>query len=122
MVDGAQMAAHMPVQISGHKNPARNLDAFVFSGHKTYVPGSPGTVICRKDILDSMAPEEVGGGMVDRVYVEHYTVSSVYPDREEAGTPNIVGAIGLAAAIDILDHIGIDNIYDDETELINIAL
>jgi selenocysteine lyase/cysteine desulfurase len=122
MVDGAQMAAHMPVQISGHKNPARNLDAFVFSGHKTYVPGSPGTVICRKDILDSMEPEEVGGGMVDRVYVEHYTVSSVYPDREEAGTPNIVGAIGLAAAIDILDHIGIDNIYADETELINIAL
>ncbi|SVD66916.1 uncharacterized protein METZ01_LOCUS419770, partial [marine metagenome] len=50
LIDGAQMAAHMPVQMSGHSNPARNIDAFVFSGHKTYVPGSPGVVVCRKNI------------------------------------------------------------------------
>ena len=48
LVDGAQMAAHMPVQMSGYSNPAKNIDAFVFSGHKTYVPGSPGVVVCRK--------------------------------------------------------------------------
>jgi selenocysteine lyase/cysteine desulfurase len=122
MVDGAQMAAHMPVMVSGHKNSARNLDAFVFSGHKTYVPGSPGVVICRKDILRSMEPEEVGGGMVDRVNVGYYTVLNSFPDREEAGTPNIPGAIGLAAAIEVLDRIGMETIYEDETELINFAL
>jgi selenocysteine lyase/cysteine desulfurase len=122
MVDGAQMAAHMPVKISGHKNPARNLDAFVFSGHKTYVPGSPGVVICRKDILQSMEPEEVGGGMVDRVNVGYYTILNSFPDREEAGTPNIPGAIGLSAAIEVLDRIGMENIYEDETELINFSL
>lgn len=122
LVDGAQMAAHIPVQISGHSNPLRNIDAFVFSGHKTYVPGSPGVVICRKDILSSMEPEEVGGGMVDQVHVDRYTISDQFPDREEAGTPNIPGAIGLAAAIDVLDKIGMEFIYEEETALINNAL
>lgn len=122
LVDGAQMAAHLPVQISGHENPARNLDAFVFSGHKTYVPGSPGVVVCRKDILAAMEPEEVGGGMVEQVFVERYLISEKFPDREEAGTPNIPGAIGLAAAIEVLDTIGMQRIFKDEDELINYAL
>jgi len=122
LVDGAQMAAHLPIQINGHSNPLRNIDAFVFSGHKTYVPGSPGVVICRKDILSSMEPEEVGGGMVDQVHVDRYTILDQFPDREEAGTPNIPGAIGLAAAIDVLDKIGMEFIYEDETALINGAL
>lgn len=122
LVDGAQMAAHIPIKMGGHKNPERNIDALVFSGHKTYVPGSPGAVICRKDILSSMEPEEVGGGMVDQVHVSRYTVTDRFPDREEAGTPNIPGAIGLATAIDVLDKIGMDIIFEDETNLINNAL
>ncbi len=122
LVDGAQMAAHLPIKMSGHKNPDRNIDALVFSGHKTYVPGSPGAIICRKDILSSMEPEEVGGGMVDQVHVSRYTVTDVFPDREEAGTPNIPGAIGLATAIDVLDRIGMDIIFDEEINLINSAL
>ncbi|NHZ85757.1 MAG: aminotransferase class V-fold PLP-dependent enzyme [Planctomycetia bacterium] len=122
LVDGAQMAAHLPIQMTGHSNPLRNIDALVFSGHKTYVPGSPGVVICRKDILSSMEPEEVGGGMVDQVHVDRYTISDQFPDREEAGTPNIPGAIGLAAAIDVLDKIGMELIYQDETVLITDAL
>jgi selenocysteine lyase/cysteine desulfurase len=122
LVDGAQMVAHLPVQISGHSNPLRDIDALVFSGHKTYVPGSPGVVICRKDILSSMEPEEVGGGMVKEVHIDRYTISDQFPDREEAGTPNIPGAIGLAAAIDVLDKIGIELIYEDETALISNAL
>ena len=122
LVDGAQMAAHIPVKISGHQNPARNIDAFIFSGHKTYVPGSPGVVVCRKDILSALEPEEVGGGMVDQVFVERYTISPNFPDREEAGTPNIPGAIGLAAAIDIMAKIGMDVIYDDEEQLISYAI
>ena len=122
LVDGAQMAAHLPIQISGHSNPLRDIDALVFSGHKTYVPGSPGVVICRKDILSSMEPEEVGGGMVDQVHIDRYTILDQFPDREEAGTPNIPGAIGLAAAIDVLDKIGMELIYEDETALITKAL
>ena len=122
IVDGAQMVSHLPVTISGHKDPNRNLDAFVFSGHKTYVPGSPGVVVCRKDILISIEPEEVGGGMVDRVFVDRYEVTKKFPDREEAGTPNISGAIGLAAVLEVLDKAGMDIIHNEETDLINYAL
>ncbi len=118
LVDGAQLVAHLPVQMSGHKNPNRNIDALVFSGHKTYVPGSPGAVICRKEILENIEPEEVGGGMVENVYVERYEVKTNFPDREEAGTPNIPGAIGLAAAIDVLDRIGMQEIFEDEEQLV----
>jgi len=122
IVDGAQMVSHLPVTISGHKDPNRNLDAFVFSGHKTYVPGSPGVVVCRKDILMSIEPEEVGGGMVDRVFVDRYEVTKKFPDREEAGTPNISGAIGLAAVLEVLDKAGMDIIHNEETDLINYTL
>ena len=122
IVDGAQMVSHIPVKISGHKNPKRDLDAFVFSGHKTYVPGSPGVVVCRKDILASIEPEEVGGGMVDRVFVDRYEVTQKFPDREEAGTPNIPGSIGLAAVLEVLEMIGMNKIHDEETALINYTL
>mgnify|MGYP002631701751 CR=1 FL=1 len=122
LVDGAQAVAHLPVKLYGHLNPGRNIDAFVFSGHKTYVPGSPGVVVCRKDILSAIEPEEVGGGMVDRVYVDRYTVKEAFPDREEAGTPNIPGAIGLAAAIEVMDQIGMDVIFEEETAFIHMAL
>nr|MBC8322813.1 aminotransferase class V-fold PLP-dependent enzyme [Candidatus Neomarinimicrobiota bacterium] len=122
LIDGAQLVAHLPVQMSGHKNPNRNIDALVFSGHKTYVPGSPGAVICRKEILENIEPEEVGGGMVENVYVERYEVKTNFPDREEAGTPNIPGAIGLATAIDVLDRIGMEEIFEDEEELVLNAL
>jgi len=122
LIDGAQTAAHMPVKMSGHHNPARNIDAFVFSGHKTYVPGSPGVVVCRKDILLSIEPEELGGGMVDDVFVDKYIIKENFPDREEAGTPNIPGAIALAAAIEVMDRIGMDIIYREEDELVNNAM
>jgi len=122
LVDGAQMAAHVPVQISGHENPQRNIDAFVFSGHKTYAPGSPGVVVCRKDILSAIEPEEVGGGMVEQVLVDRYITKDYFPDREEAGTPNIPGAISLAVALDVLDSIGMDVIYQKEIDFIEYVL
>ncbi len=122
LIDGAQLVAHLPVQMSGHNNPNRNIDALVFSGHKTYVPGSPGAVICRKDILENIEPEEVGGGMVENVFVESYEVKTTFPDREEAGTPNIPGAIGLATAIDVLDRIGMQEIFEDEEKLVLTAM
>ena len=122
IVDGAQMVSHLPVIISNPQNKERDIDAFVFSGHKTYVPGSPGVVVCRKDILKSIEPEEVGGGMVDRVFIDRYEVTKNFPDREEAGTPNIPGGIGLAAVLESLDRVGMDLIHDEETSLINYAL
>ncbi len=122
LIDGAQTAAHMPVKMSGHNNPNRNIDAFVFSGHKTYAPGSPGVVVCRKDILLAIEPEEVGGGMVEDVYINNYIIKNYFPDREEAGTPNIPGAIALATAIEIMDHIGMEEIYEYEEILVNRAM
>jgi len=122
IVDAAQLAAHVPIKMYGHKDLGSNIDALLFSGHKTYAPGSPGAVIVRKDIMESIEPEEVGGGMVDRVFPDSYIVSSKFPDREEAGTPNILGTITLGAAIEILDRIGMENILNEDKELTNYAL
>ncbi len=122
LIDGAQTAAHMPVQISGHKNPARDIDAFVFSGHKTYAPGSPGVVVCRKAILSAIEPEELGGGMVQDVFLDNYVIKDHFPDREEAGTPNIPGALALAAAIEILDQVGMETVAHEEDKLAKNAI
>ena len=99
VVDAAQMAAHVPIIMSGHADPEMDVDALIFSGHKTYAPGSPGVVIARRDLMGKIEPEEVGGGMVDRVFPERYYVTNKFPDREEAGTPNILGAITLGTSI-----------------------
>jgi len=122
LVDGAQLAAHIPLKMTIPENPLQNIDALVFSGHKTYVPGSPGVIVARKDLLSQIEPEEVGGGMVDDVFVDSYRIKDYFPDREEAGTPNIPGAIGLAAAIDILDRIGMTFLMQEEEALIATAL
>jgi selenocysteine lyase/cysteine desulfurase len=122
VVDAAQMAAHVPIQMSGHKNPARDLDVLVFSGHKIYAPGSPGVVITKKELFAGLEPQEVGGGMVDQVYINRYTQSQKFPDREEAGTPNICGAIGLAAALYALNKIGMEFIAEEECKLIEYAI
>lgn len=120
VVDGAQFVAHLPVQMSGQG--ARDLDVLVFSGHKIYAPGSPGVVVTRKDLFAGLEPQEVGGGMVDRVYVNRYTVSQEFPDREEAGTPNITGAIALAASLYALSKVGMDLVAEEECQLIEYAL
>ena len=117
VVDAAQMAAHVPIHMSGHTDSAMDVDALIFSGHKTYAPGSPGVVIARKDLISKIEPEEVGGGMVDRVFPERYYVKNEFPDREEAGTPNILGAITLGAAIHVLDQIGMEKVLDEDTQL-----
>ena len=122
IVDAAQLAAHVPIKMSGFKNEHKNIDALVFSGHKTYAPGSPGVVIARKSFLSAVEPDEVGGGMVDRVFPDNYFVTKKFPDREEAGTPNILGAITLGAAIHILDQIGMDTVLNEDIELTNYAL
>ena len=84
IVDAAQMAAHVPIYMSGFEDKAMEIDALLFSGHKTYAPGSPGVIIARKSFMSAVEPEEVGGGMVDKVFPDNYFVSKNFPDREEA--------------------------------------
>jgi len=122
IVDAAQLAAHVPIKMSGFSNKLKNIDALVFSGHKTYAPGSPGVVIARKSFLSAVEPDEVGGGMVDRVFPDNYYITKKFPDREEAGTPNILGAITLGAAIHVLDSIGMETILHEDMKLTNYTI
>ena len=122
VVDAAQMAAHVPIFMSNEEDPLSEIDVLLFSGHKTYAPGSPGVIIARKSFMSAIEPEEVGGGMVDKVFPDNYFVSKQFPDREEAGTPNILGAITLGAAIHVLDSIGMDIILKEDLELTQYAM
>jgi len=122
IVDAAQMAAHVPIYMSGFEDKSMEIDALLFSGHKTYAPGSPGVIVARKAFMAAVEPEEVGGGMVDKVFPDNYFVSKKFPDREEAGTPNILGAITLGSAIHVLDSIGMDVILKKDLEITNYAI
>lgn len=122
LVDAAQMAAHVPIRASGHENPMRNLDMVAMSGHKVYAPGSPGVVVTRRDLFSGIEPEEVGGGMVDDVLVDRYIHTENFPDREEAGTPNIAGAVALATSLYALKRIGMDFISREEADLVSYAV
>ncbi len=122
VVDAAQMIAHVPIRMSGNPDPAHDIDIVVFSGHKIYAPGSPGVVVARRELFEGGVPVEVGGGMVDDVWLDRFTPTAALPDREEAGTPNITGAIGLGAALYALHRIGMDTLFEEETELMQLAL
>jgi len=122
IVDAAQMAAHVPIQMSGFDDKDLEIDVLLFSGHKTYAPGSPGVVIARKSFMEAVEPEDVGGGMVDKVFPDNYFVSKKFPEREEAGTPNILGAITLGSAIHVLDSIGMKLILEEDLKLIQYTM
>jgi selenocysteine lyase/cysteine desulfurase len=112
LIDAAQMGPHMPINLD-----AWDADALVLSGHKLYAPGSPGALIIRKSLLDLTVPVEVGGGMVEDVSLHEYTVTSAYPDRELAGTPNIAGSILLGATTNMLRRIGMQDVLAKEQRL-----
>jgi selenocysteine lyase/cysteine desulfurase len=116
VVDASQMIAHAPVKMN-----EVDIDVLVFSGHKIYAPGSPGAVIAKSDLLESIKPAELGGGMVDDVYLAEYMPTHTLPDREEAGTPNIVGAITLGAVLELLTRVGMDKVREKEIDLIDFA-
>ncbi len=122
VVDAAQMAAHLPIRMSGNDDPAQDLDVVIFSGHKIYAPGSPGVVVARRELFQGVEPQDVGGGMVDDVYVNRYMITESFPDREEAGTPNITGAIGLAASLYALNRVGMDAIAEEEDAIIRYTI
>lgn len=118
VIDASQAIAHRGFSLAEGGNCA-GADAFVFSGHKLYAPGSPGVLICRKALLDQVEPYEIGGGTVDHVYLDRYELLEDYPDREEAGTPNILGAAKLAFTIELLDRIGMAQVTQDEHRLLD---
>lgn len=121
MVDAAQSAAHLPLTVDPG-DPEAALDVVVLSGHKIYTPGSPGVLMARKELFLGQEPEEVGGGIVSFVDTSRYEILPHLPEREEAGTPNLPGAIALGATLRLLQHIGMDLIAEDERRLTQYAL
>ncbi len=121
VVDAAQSAAHLPLSVVGDE-PVENLDVLCISGHKIYTPGSPGVIVARKALFEGLEPQEVGGGIVTFVDAERYEVTDSLPAREEAGTPNIPGALALAATLYLMGRIGMDVIEEDERRLTQYAL
>lgn len=121
VVDAAQSAAHMPFSVQGG-GPDEAIDVLCMSGHKIYAPGSPGVIVARKALFEGLEPQEVGGGIVERVETERYEIMDDLPEREEAGTPNLPGAFRLAATLYLLGRIGMDVIEDDERRLTQYAL
>ena len=121
IVDASQMIAHAPISMQSKNLLFADIDVLIFSGHKIYAPGSPGAVIARSSLLKETSPLELGGGMVEDVYLQYFTPSSELPDREEAGTPNVLGAITLACALDVLLRIGMQTILEKEQQLIDLA-
>ena len=112
VVDGAQSVPHMKIDVQ-----TLDADFFVFSGHKMAGPTGIGVLYGKEQYLNQMSPIEFGGEMIDFVYEQEATWKEL-PWKFEAGTPNIAGAIGLAAAIDYLEAIGMDAIERHEQDLI----
>ena len=112
LLDGCQAVPRLPVDVA-----ALDCDFYVFSGHKLYGPTGIGVLWGRAELLAAMPPWQGGGAMIDRVSFAGSTYAPP-PARFEAGTPHIVGALGLAAAIDYVEGIGLDRIHAHETALV----
>lgn len=112
LIDGCQAVPRMTVDVQ-----ALDCDFYVFSGHKLYGPTGIGALWARGELLEAMPPYQGGGSMIDRVTFAA-TSWAPPPQRFEAGTPNIVGALGLHAAIDYVDAIGLDTIEAHEKALV----
>ncbi|WP_019776373.1 cysteine desulfurase [Streptococcus sobrinus] len=116
VVDGAQSAPHMPIDVQD-----LDCDFFAFSGHKMLGPTGIGILYGKEEILNRMSPVEFGGEMIDFVYEQEANWKEL-PWKFEAGTPNIAGAIALGAALDYLDEIGMAEIHAHEQELVAYVL
>jgi cysteine desulfurase/selenocysteine lyase len=112
LVDGAQSAPHMPIDVS-----QLGCDFFACSGHKLFGPTGIGVLYGRMAILDGMPPWQTGGDMIERVTLERTTWAAP-PARFEAGTPPIAEVMGLAAAIDYVESVGLGAIGIWESELL----
>ena len=115
LIDGAQAVPHTKVDVQ-----ALDCDFYAFSGHKMFGPTGVGILYGKEAILNELPPYQGGGDMIKTVTFEKTTYNEL-PHKFEAGTPNIVGGLGLAAAIDYMNKIGLTNIEAYEHELLNYA-
>ena len=116
LVDGSQSSVHMPINVSD-----MGCDFFVITGHKLYGPSSSGAIYIRKDRQDEMQ-HFMGGGDMIKIVERDFVSYNVSPFKFEAGTPGIVQMIGLGAAIDYMQSVGLENIAEHETKLRNYAV
>jgi cysteine desulfurase/selenocysteine lyase len=116
LVDGAQSSPHLPVDVQ-----ALDCDFFAFSGHKIYGPTGIGVLFGKAELLEAMPPYQGGGDMISSVTWEK-TAWNVLPHKFEAGTPHIAGAIGLGAALEWVEAIGLDAIAAQESALLQRAM
>jgi len=120
LVDAAQLAAHRAIDMGPVDDPA-HLDYLALSAHKLYAPFGCGALIGRRDTFEQGEPEYRGGGTISYVSLDAVDWGDA-PERDEAGTPNVVGAVALAAAVQALQRIGMDRIARHEADLTAHAL
>ena len=116
LIDAAQSAPHIPINVQDI-----GCDFLVASGHKMMGPTGIGFLYGRSELLQEMEPFMYGGDMIEKVTLSKSTWNEL-PWKFEAGTPNIAGGIGLGAAVDYLQEVGLQNIYNHEEELLSYAL
>ena len=115
LVDGAQAVAHTDVDVQ-----ALDCDFYAFSSHKLYGPTGIGVLYGKEELLDAMPPYQAGGDMIEKVSFSGSTFNQL-PYKFEAGTPHISGAVGLAAAIDYINSLGLQTIAQHEQDLLEYA-
>ncbi len=120
IVDCAQLAPHRKIEMLPPDDP-KHLDYVTISGHKMYAPLGTGALIGRRETFEQGDPDQTGGGTVEIVTLNE-VVWAEPPDREEAGSPNTVGAVALAASINQLEALGMDTVAQHEAELTAYAL
>jgi len=116
VVDGAQSTPHLKVDVQ-----TLDCDFYALSGHKMLGPMGSGALVAKPELLDAMPPYHGGGEMISRVWDDHSTYNKI-PHKFEAGTPNVEGAVGLAAAIAYLERIGPERIAEHEQALAAAAI
>ena len=116
LIDGAQSIAHIPINVT-----ALDADFFVFSGHKIFAPTGIGAVYGKSELLDAARPYHGGGNMIKDVTFER-TIYNPAPNKFEAGTGSIADAVGLGAALEYLNSIGMEAIHRHEHELLVYAM
>ena len=112
LIDGAQAAPHLRIDVQ-----ALDADFYAFSGHKVFGPTGIGVLYGKRELLESMPPYQVGGGMIRSVTCERSTYLDP-PSKFEAGTPDIAGAVGLGAALDYIRRVGVEEIAAYERSLL----
>ncbi|UCF71666.1 MAG: aminotransferase class V-fold PLP-dependent enzyme [candidate division WOR-3 bacterium] len=119
-IDAAQLAPHRPINIRPKKHP-EHIDYLAFSAHKIYAPYGIGVLVADRSVFEHGDPDYVGGGTVDIVDLENAYWKDL-PEREEAGTPDIVGVVALAKVIMLIEQVGFDSIIEHEAKLTAYAL